>query len=74
MRSYRFVVGVTFNGEALLCSPFGTFHSQVHERTVTQKRPRKRAHRKYSFLEELHGFNLQLYFKKLSTTMALSSR
>ena len=64
---------LVFNEEALLCSLFGTCHSQVHERTVTQKLPRNRAHRKCFFLEELHGCNLQLYFKKLFTTMALPS-
>ena len=50
---------------------FETSHSQEHERTVTQKRPRKRVHRKCSFLEELHVCSPQFYFKKLFTTITL---
>ena len=50
---------LVFNREASLCS-----FSQEHERTVTQKLPRKKnIHRKRFFLSELNCCNLQVYSK-----------
>ena len=68
--SWSFDVFIVFSNTVV----FGPCHSQEHKRTVTQRCPRKRVHRKCFFLEQLHGCGMKLYFKKLFTTLALFSR